>query len=61
MSALFSSIILDANWPINKNSFIQSFNNHVLGSYYSLGFVVVIGYTKDAKTDEASALVELTF
>ena len=49
------------NWPINKNSFIQSFNNHLLKSYYILGFVAVTGYTKDGKIDEASALMKLIF
>lgn len=53
----------------NKNSFIQSFNDHLLRSYYILSFVVVVGYTKDAKTSfdmsafvaEASVFVKLIF
>lgn len=55
---LFFSIILDVNWPVHKNSFIQSLHNHLLSSYYSLGFAVVLGYTKDTKINEFPAIME---
>lgn len=42
----------------NEHKLIHSVN-HLLRSYYILGFVVAVEYTKDYKTDEASALMEL--
>ena len=47
---------------VRTHSFSQSFNNHLLRPYYIPGFTVMfLGCTKDDKTHEASALMELTF
>lgn len=53
------TIILAVNWTMNTNSFVHSIIQQ-LSTEVILGFAVAIRCTKDDKTDEASALLELT-